>query len=84
MAYSDEFSHSRFVTYRIKDAIVDWFKDRYGEDKRPGVRLQDADVMVNVHIAGTDVTLSLDSSGAATPRSSTPCAAAAPSCARRL
>ena len=63
MAYSDEFSHSRFVTYRIKDAIVDWFKDRYGEDKRPGVRLQDADVMVNVHIAGTDVTLSLDSSG---------------------
>ena len=63
VAYSDEFSHSRFVTYRIKDAIVDWFKDRYGEDKRPGVRLQDADVMINVHIAGTDVTLSLDSSG---------------------
>lgn len=63
VAYSDEFSHSRFVTYRIKDAIVDWFKDRYGEDKRPGVRLQDADVMINVHISGTDVTLSLDSSG---------------------
>lgn len=63
VAYSDEFSHSRFVTYRIKDAIVDWFKDRYGEDKRPGVRLQDADVMVNVHISGTDVILSLDSSG---------------------
>ncbi len=63
MAYSDEFSHSRFVTYRIKDAIVDWFKDRYGADKRPGVRLVDADVMINVHISGTDVTLSLDSSG---------------------
>lgn len=63
VAYSDEFSHSRFVTYRVKDAIVDWFKDRYGEDKRPGVRLQDADVMINVHIAGDRVTLSLDSSG---------------------
>ncbi len=63
VAYSDEFSHSRFVTYRIKDAIVDWFKDRYGADKRPGVRLVDADVMINVHISGTDVTLSLDSSG---------------------
>lgn len=63
VAYSDEFSHSRFVTYRIKDAIVDWFKDRFGEDKRPKVRLQDADVMINVHISGTDVTLSLDSSG---------------------
>lgn len=63
VANSDEFKHSRFVTYKVKDAIVDWFKDRYGEDKRPGVRLQDADVMINVHINGKDVTLSLDSSG---------------------
>lgn len=60
---SDEFTHSQFVTYRVKDAIVDWFRDRYGKDKRPGVRLQDADVMLNVHIAGESVTLSLDSSG---------------------
>lgn len=60
---SDEFTHSRFVTYRVKDAIVDWFKDRSASGKRPGVRLQDADVMINVHISGHDVTLSLDSSG---------------------
>ncbi|MDE5607791.1 MAG: RNA methyltransferase [Muribaculaceae bacterium] len=63
VTYSDEFTHSRFVTYRVKDAIVDWFTDRLGEGKRPGVRLQDADVMINVHIAGDRVTLSLDSSG---------------------
>lgn len=63
VAFSDEFSHSRFVTYRVKDAIVDWFKDRYGDDVRPGVRLQDADVMLNVYIAGDRVTISLDSSG---------------------
>lgn len=63
VAYSDEFTHSQFVTYRVKDAIVDWFRDRYGSDKRPGVRLQDAAVMINVHIAGDRVTLSLDSSG---------------------
>ncbi len=63
VAFSDEFSHSRFVTYRVKDAIVDWFRDRYGADKRPGVRLQDADVMINVHITDNHVTLSLDSSG---------------------
>ncbi len=63
VANSEEFKHSRFVTYRIKDAIVDWFKDRYGENERPGVRLQEADVMINVHIAGSEVTLSLDSSG---------------------
>lgn len=62
-AYSDEFTHSRYVTYRVKDAIVDYFQDRFGQDKRPKVRLQDADSMVNVHISGTQVTLSLDSSG---------------------
>ena len=63
VTFSDEFTHSRFVTYRVKDAIVDWFTDRLGEGKRPGVRLQDADVMINVHIADDRVTLSLDSSG---------------------
>lgn len=60
---SDEFRHSRFVTYRVKDAIVDWFKDRLGEDQRPGVRVSDADILINVHVSGKDVTLSLDSSG---------------------
>ena len=60
---SAEFTHSRFVTYRVKDAIVDFFKDKFGLDKRPGVRLQDADVIINVHISGDRVTLSLDSSG---------------------
>lgn len=60
---SEEFTHSRYVTYRVKDAIVDFFRDRFGPDMRPGVRLQDADVMINVHIQGERVTLSLDSSG---------------------
>lgn len=63
VAFSDEFTHSQFVTYRVKDAIVDWFRDRYGDNKRPGVRLQEADVLINVHIADDRVTLSLDSSG---------------------
>ncbi len=63
VANSDEFTHSRYVTYRVKDGIVDFFKDRLGPDCRPKVRLQDADVMINVHIAGERVTVSLDSSG---------------------
>ncbi|MCF0219633.1 MAG: RNA methyltransferase [Muribaculaceae bacterium] len=63
VVYSDDFTNSRFVTYRVKDAIVDFFRDRYGSDKRPGVRLQDADLDLNVHIAGKRVTLSVDSSG---------------------
>ncbi len=62
-AYSDEFTHSRYVTYRVKDAIVDYFKDRFGPESRPKVRLQGADVMINVHISGERVTISLDSSG---------------------
>lgn len=60
---SDEFTHSRYVTYRVKDGIVDFFRDRLGPDSRPKVRLQDADVMINVHISGERVTVSLDSSG---------------------
>lgn len=62
-AHSSEFTHSRFVTYRVKDAIVDYFKDKFGPDKRPGVRLNDADVMINVHVDGDRFTLSLNSSG---------------------
>lgn len=60
---SENFTNSRFVTYKVKDAIADWFRDRDPEGKRPGVRLSDADVIINVHIAGSEVTLSLDSSG---------------------
>ena len=62
VVYSETFTHSRFVTYRVKDAIADWFRDHY-DGKRPGVRLDGADVLINVHISGDEVTLSLDSSG---------------------
>ena len=59
--YSDDFRHSRFATYRVKDAIADFFNEKYG--KRPSIRLNNPDVQFNVHIAGNEVTLSLDSSG---------------------
>lgn len=61
--HSNEFTNSRYVVYRVKDGIVDWFKDRFGEDKRPAVSVSDADVSVNVHIDGERITLSLNSSG---------------------
>lgn len=60
---SDSFTNSRFVTYKVKDAIVDWFRDHNSEGRRPGVRLEDADVIINVHISNKNVSLSLDSSG---------------------
>ena len=59
--YSDTFKHSKYVTYRTKDAIVDFFQERYG--KRPSVRIDNADLCLNVHVSGTQVTVSLDSSG---------------------
>jgi len=58
---SSEFPHSQYVTYRVKDGIADYFNDKYG--RRPSIRLQGADVMLNVHISGTQITISLDSSG---------------------
>lgn len=62
--HSTVFTHSRYVVYRVKDAIVDWFKDRYGEDKRPNVCVGGvADVIINVHIDEDRVTVSLNSSG---------------------
>lgn len=63
VAFSEEFTHSRYATYRVKDAIADWFRDKYGPDARPRVRLENADVILNVHISGREVTVSLDSSG---------------------
>ena len=59
--YSDFFRNSRFVTYRTKDAIADYWTEQSG--KRPNVRLEDADLMINVHISQDYVTVSLDSSG---------------------
>lgn len=58
---SAEFTHSKFVTYRVKDGIVDHFNDKYG--RRPSIRLNGADVQLNVHISDNRVTISLDSSG---------------------
>jgi len=59
--YSEDFNNSRFVTYRVKDAIADFFNDKYG--KRPSIRLTNPEIRFDVHISGRDVTLSLDSSG---------------------
>lgn len=35
--YSEDFNHSKFVAYRTKDAIVDYFMEKY--EKRPSVRV---------------------------------------------
>ena len=59
--YSDTFRHSRFVTYRVKDAIADYFREKY--NRRPSIRLNAPDIKIDVHISNDEVTISLDSSG---------------------
>ena len=59
--YSDLFHNSLFVTYRIKDAIVDYWSEKAG--KRPNVNTDNPDLRINVHIGNDQLTVSLDSSG---------------------
>ena len=72
MNYSDElavdsvvnstiFTHSKFLSQRTKDAIVDFFRDNYGQ--RPSVNLLHPDLRIHVHINENRCDLSLDSSG---------------------
>lgn len=58
---SEDFKHSKFVAYRVKDAIADWFRDKYG--KRPNVSVANPDLTFHIHISNDDCSLSLDSSG---------------------
>lgn len=61
VVHSDHFNHSKFVAYKVKDAIVDYFNKETG--KRPSVSLSNPDILFNIHISGNQCTLSLDSSG---------------------
>ena len=58
---SDSFNHSKFVAYRTKDAIVDYFRENF--EQRPSVRINRPDIYIHIHISHTDCTLSMDSSG---------------------
>ena len=55
------FNNSHFVSLKVKDAIVDRFRDKKG--RRPDVDIDSPDVVINVHIHQANVDVSLDSSG---------------------
>lgn len=61
VVYSEEFRNSRFVTYKVKDAIVDYFREKTG--KRPNISVTNPDIQLHIHIAEDNATLCLDSSG---------------------
>lgn len=53
--------NTHFAEQRVKDAVVDRFRAKYGE--RPGVDLSRPDVRINVHIDPVEAVVSLDLSG---------------------
>lgn len=61
VVFSEEFRHSKFVAYKVKDAIVDQFREKTGQ--RPNISVTSPDIRLNIHIAEDKCTLSLDSSG---------------------
>ena len=61
VVFSEEFRHSKFVSYKVKDAIVDQFRERTG--KRPNISVANPDIRLHIHVAEADCTLCLDSSG---------------------
>ena len=60
--FSENFRHSKFVAYRVKDAIADYWREKSGGD-RPNVVISNPDLRIHVHIAENEVSISLDSSG---------------------
>jgi len=58
---SEYFTHSKFVALKVKDAIVDRFRDQF--DERPNVDVNNPTIRIHVHIYDDTCTISLDSSG---------------------
>jgi putative N6-adenine-specific DNA methylase len=61
VANSEIFTHSLYVSRKVKDAIVDRFREKTGQ--RPSVDLLKPSLKLYVHIFRDDVTIHLDSSG---------------------
>ena len=58
---SRDFTNSMFTSLKVKDAIADYFREKFG--KRPDVETDKPDIIINVHIFENSCTLSIDSSG---------------------
>lgn len=58
---SEIFTHSRYVVFRTKDAIVDRFRDKF--ETRPNIDTDRPDCQVSVHIDRGNCEISLNTSG---------------------
>ncbi len=62
VVHSDFFNHSHYVALKVKDAIVDYFRN-LTKGRRPDVDTKNPDIRINIHVSNDKCTLSLDSSG---------------------
>lgn len=58
---SRNFNHTKYVSLKMKDAIADRFREKFG--KRPSVSIENPDYQFNLHISNSDVSILLDASG---------------------
>ena len=58
---SNDFNNSMFVSLKVKDAVADYFRDRFG--RRPSIDTENPDIIIDVYVSHDSCTLSLDSSG---------------------
>lgn len=58
---SEHFVHSRYVALKLKDAIADQFRDKFG--KRPFIDPKNPQIQFHVSVVGDLCTIMLDSSG---------------------
>ncbi|PCI26591.1 MAG: bifunctional 23S rRNA (guanine(2069)-N(7))-methyltransferase RlmK/23S rRNA (guanine(2445)-N(2))-methyltransferase RlmL [SAR324 cluster bacterium] len=60
-ASNSKITHSHYGALKVKDAVVDQFRAKFGE--RPSVVLDRPDIRLNVYMTHDEATLSLDFSG---------------------
>ena len=63
---NNNLNHTHFTALQIKNALVDWQRDKYGE--RSDVDVENPDLLINAHIHKNQCILSLDSSGSSLHR----------------
>jgi len=61
-----QITHTHYGALKVKDAIVDQFRDKYG--RRPSVDTRSPDLRINVHVRRDVATISVDLSGASLHR----------------
>ena len=59
--HSPAVTHTHFAGLKVKDAIADVFRDKFG--RRPDVNTDEPDIRIHVHLDRAEANLSLDLSG---------------------